>query len=296
MMGTAERDGELVADLAAHGVGLGEADMVRIRRCGAAEQARLGSDVAQVLLVAHAVGLWEGEDTLLDVPAKRRLVDGGRRLTVAESGRAVADFAAGGGEAGGWGSTIVVEVLHRSEACLPSLFGAPSERRRGSGLGGASVWSSEEIPARSLTRCRPKSGGDLPLATQAEEAERPIPLAKSGKAAGRGVMVSEFTVSDSAPVLPPVKPSPIQIPCSCRAPNEANVVSQPLSVSVTCWPPCRYVPVALSYRLNSVAFGSRAKVLPERVLGWNSISKICAKALDWPKLLLLSTNGSRKNG
>ena len=77
-MGAAERDGEFIADLAAHGARLREADMVRVRRYGAAKQARLGSDVAQVLLVAHAVGLWEGEDALFDASAKLRRVDGGR--------------------------------------------------------------------------------------------------------------------------------------------------------------------------------------------------------------------------
>ena len=41
MMGAAERDGELVADFAAHGARLGEANVMGIGGRGAAEQARL---------------------------------------------------------------------------------------------------------------------------------------------------------------------------------------------------------------------------------------------------------------
>ena len=97
MMGATERDGELVADLAAHGAWLGEADMVRVRRSDAAQQARLGRDVAQMLLVANAVGLWERERALFDASAKRRLVDGGGASMVSGSGWAGADFVAGDG-------------------------------------------------------------------------------------------------------------------------------------------------------------------------------------------------------
>ena len=44
MMASAQRDGELVADLAAKGAGLRKAEVVRVRRLAAADQARLLGD------------------------------------------------------------------------------------------------------------------------------------------------------------------------------------------------------------------------------------------------------------
>jgi hypothetical protein len=66
MMGAAEGDGELVADLAAERLGLGEADVVGVGRDGAAENARLRRHVAEMVLVAEATGFAEGEGALVD--------------------------------------------------------------------------------------------------------------------------------------------------------------------------------------------------------------------------------------
>ena len=70
MMGTAERDCELVANLAAERLGLGEADVMGVGRGGATENARLRCDVAEMVLVAEAAGFAEGERALVDPVAK----------------------------------------------------------------------------------------------------------------------------------------------------------------------------------------------------------------------------------
>src|SRR3712207_4876866 len=57
MVGAAERDRELVADLAAQRDRLGDADVVRVGRSAPAHDAGLLADEAQVKLVATAHGL-----------------------------------------------------------------------------------------------------------------------------------------------------------------------------------------------------------------------------------------------
>ena len=62
----AERHGELVTDLAAKRSRLGEANVVRLGWPSAAENARLRRHMPQMLLVANALWLVEGERTLVD--------------------------------------------------------------------------------------------------------------------------------------------------------------------------------------------------------------------------------------
>jgi hypothetical protein len=57
MVPAAERDGELVADLAAERSGLGKSQMVGVRRPSAANQARLLGDRPDVLAVADPARL-----------------------------------------------------------------------------------------------------------------------------------------------------------------------------------------------------------------------------------------------
>jgi len=54
VMPPTERDRELIADLAAERAGLGESEVVGIRRLAAAHETRLLGDIAQVLPVAIA--------------------------------------------------------------------------------------------------------------------------------------------------------------------------------------------------------------------------------------------------
>ena len=61
MVCTAERDGVLVADLAAERSRLGEAEVVRIARRAAADEAGLGGHEVQVVLVALADRLADGQ-------------------------------------------------------------------------------------------------------------------------------------------------------------------------------------------------------------------------------------------
>jgi hypothetical protein len=58
--GTAERDGELIADLLSEPAGLGEAQMMPIAWLPAADQAWLFDDEAQVLPIALLRHLWQG--------------------------------------------------------------------------------------------------------------------------------------------------------------------------------------------------------------------------------------------
>ena len=60
-MGPAQRDGELVADLAAHGLGLGMAQMMRIGRPAVAKQARLRRHKPQMISVAPPPQAADGE-------------------------------------------------------------------------------------------------------------------------------------------------------------------------------------------------------------------------------------------
>ena len=51
------RHGELVADLSSESTRLGKAQVMRVRRCATAHEARLGRDEPAVILVAQAYGL-----------------------------------------------------------------------------------------------------------------------------------------------------------------------------------------------------------------------------------------------
>ena len=66
MMPAAERDGELIADLPAQRSTLGKAQMVRVARDAAADQARLLRHEPNVLPVAKASRFGEGERCLVD--------------------------------------------------------------------------------------------------------------------------------------------------------------------------------------------------------------------------------------
>src|SRR5262245_30070543 len=66
MMPSTERDGELIADLAAERTGLGETKVVWIRGLAAAHETCLLGDVAQVLPVAIATRGGDREDALVD--------------------------------------------------------------------------------------------------------------------------------------------------------------------------------------------------------------------------------------
>src|SRR5579862_992310 len=66
VVSAAERDGELVADLAAKRAALGEAQMVGVAGLAAADQAGLPGDEADVIAVADAAGFGEGEGGLVD--------------------------------------------------------------------------------------------------------------------------------------------------------------------------------------------------------------------------------------
>ena len=66
MMGAAKRHREVIADLASHGPRLGKANVMSIGGRGAAQQAGLRGDVAEMLLVADAQGLAEGQGALVD--------------------------------------------------------------------------------------------------------------------------------------------------------------------------------------------------------------------------------------
>ena len=66
MMGTAERDGELVADFAAERFRLSEADVVSVGGEGATDKAWLRCDETEMILVAEAARLAEGQGALVD--------------------------------------------------------------------------------------------------------------------------------------------------------------------------------------------------------------------------------------
>ena len=68
----AERHGELIADFGAERPRLGEADVVRVGRGPAAQDARLRGDVAQMVLVTDPSGLTQNQHALIDPAPKRR--------------------------------------------------------------------------------------------------------------------------------------------------------------------------------------------------------------------------------
>ena len=65
VVGPAQRDGKLVADLAPHGAGLGELQVVGISGAPCADQARLRSDEFEVGFVAQPARLADGEHALV---------------------------------------------------------------------------------------------------------------------------------------------------------------------------------------------------------------------------------------
>src|SRR5262245_47138512 len=66
MVPSAERDSELVTDLAPQRTGLGESKMVGVRGLAAAHEARLLGDIAKVPPVAIAARRGDREDALVD--------------------------------------------------------------------------------------------------------------------------------------------------------------------------------------------------------------------------------------
>jgi hypothetical protein len=66
MMAAAERDGELVADFAAECPALGKVQVVGVAGLAAADQAGLLRDEPEVIAVADAPWLWEGEGGFVD--------------------------------------------------------------------------------------------------------------------------------------------------------------------------------------------------------------------------------------
>ena len=66
----AERNGEFVAYLAPKGDLLGEAHVVRVGGLTPADEAGSGSDVLQMILVAVATHLPEGEDAFVDAAVR----------------------------------------------------------------------------------------------------------------------------------------------------------------------------------------------------------------------------------
>ena len=61
MMASTECDNPLVADLSSECAALGKAQMMGIGRCAAADEARLGRDKSQMILVANAPRLGMGK-------------------------------------------------------------------------------------------------------------------------------------------------------------------------------------------------------------------------------------------
>ena len=78
MVASAERDGELVTDLAAERAALCEAEVMGVGRLPSADQAGLLRDVTEVIAIADAPWLGEGE---------RGFVDGWRYRGVVVAGR-----------------------------------------------------------------------------------------------------------------------------------------------------------------------------------------------------------------
>src|SRR3974390_2067840 len=66
VMTSAERNGEFIAHLQPDGSGLGEAQVMRVRRLPATDEAGLRSDKLQMRLVAQPLGLGQRERTLVD--------------------------------------------------------------------------------------------------------------------------------------------------------------------------------------------------------------------------------------
>ena len=66
VMAAAEGHGELIAHLQPDGSGLGEAQVMRVRRLPATDEAGLRSDKLQMRLVAQPLGLGKCERTLVD--------------------------------------------------------------------------------------------------------------------------------------------------------------------------------------------------------------------------------------
>jgi hypothetical protein len=66
MMAAAERDGELIADLARERAALGKAQMVGIAGPPAANEARLLGDVSDMVAVAQPARLGKGQHALVD--------------------------------------------------------------------------------------------------------------------------------------------------------------------------------------------------------------------------------------
>jgi hypothetical protein len=71
MMSTAERDGELIADLEAQGSGLGKPQVMRIGRLPAADETGLRGNKPQVAFVSQPFGLGNGQNALIDLRSEK---------------------------------------------------------------------------------------------------------------------------------------------------------------------------------------------------------------------------------
>ena len=87
MMAAAQRHDELIADLAAEGAALREAQMMGICRPAAANQARLFGHELDVFLVAKAARLGMGQSALVDAVGNSCLVGPRDRRSTDEDGR-----------------------------------------------------------------------------------------------------------------------------------------------------------------------------------------------------------------
>ena len=90
MMASTECDNPLVADLSSKCAALREAQMMGIGRCAAANEARLGRDESQMILVPNAPRLGMGKFALIDsLRCDMTLTDDPRNQRFAISGFAL---------------------------------------------------------------------------------------------------------------------------------------------------------------------------------------------------------------
>ena len=66
MVTSAQRDGELVADLSPEGAALHEAEVVGVCGLSSADQAGVGRDKLDMIAVAMPSRLWQRQNTLID--------------------------------------------------------------------------------------------------------------------------------------------------------------------------------------------------------------------------------------
>jgi hypothetical protein len=81
VVGTAQRNCELIADTPAERARLGKTEMMSVRGLSAADQARLGRHEPEVRSIAVAARFTECEGAFIDVPCYR-IVDPARQSNV----------------------------------------------------------------------------------------------------------------------------------------------------------------------------------------------------------------------